>query len=58
MFGAVSHSGLGSQPGVPQTGWRPEGIEDLGGPDEICEWCPYNKRIRFVHCAAQGSESR
>src|SRR6266478_5729830 len=22
---------------------------DLGGPDEICEWCPYNKRIRFVH---------
>jgi hypothetical protein len=45
----MQSSGLGSQPGVPQTGWRPEGIEDLGGPDEICEWCPYNKRIRFVH---------
>jgi hypothetical protein len=40
---------LQGEPGVPQTGWRAEHIEDLGGPDEICEWCPYNKHIRFVH---------
>jgi hypothetical protein len=49
MRGQVGGSGLGSKPGVPKTGWREEDIEDLGGPDEICEWCPYNKHIRFVY---------
>jgi hypothetical protein len=33
---------------VPPTGWRSRDIEDLGGRDEVCEWCGI-KRIRYVH---------
>jgi len=49
MRGRVGGTGLASKPGVPKTGWRGEDIEDLGGPNEICEWCPWKKRIRYVH---------
>jgi hypothetical protein len=48
MWGRVGGSGLQSKPGVPQTGWRSKDIEDLGGRNEICEWCG-KKRIRYVH---------
>ena len=48
MWGRVGGSGLRTKPGVPQTGWRSKDIEDLGGRNEICEWCG-KKRIRYVH---------
>jgi hypothetical protein len=48
MWGRVGGSGLRSKPGVPQTSWRCKDIEDLGGRNEICEWCG-KKRIRYVH---------
>jgi hypothetical protein len=48
MLGQMGGSGLRSKPGVPQTGWRWEDIQDLGGRKAICEWCE-KKRIRYVH---------
>jgi hypothetical protein len=41
-------SGLQSKPGVPWTGWQWQDMEDLGAPNEICEWCG-KRSVRFVN---------
>jgi hypothetical protein len=47
-------SGLLSKPGVPWTGWQWQQMEDLGAPNEICEWCG-KRPIRFVNVMRHSS---
>jgi hypothetical protein len=40
--------GRWSEPGLPHTGWRCIGVEDLGEPAHLCEMCEAMV-VRYVH---------